>query len=798
MQTRDGDLSWEEIDALIAGAPPLRAVAEPAAEEIAPPPTPRLLLRMEQVTVDRSAGFSAMLETLEAPVLVLSFDYGNQRILACDERDRFFRASVNGMRVFRRDTASEVRARCVLESFGAVDLECITHWAVPPDTQAHYLVRLDGDVHDYISFSSWVVPQLRALGWRVDVDDAYPYRVVEASESTEWYAHLEDDERPNWFGLELGVDLDGRRVNLLPALLDLLDRSAEGATISSLVDRKRKIAVALPDGRYLAVPPDHVQGVLRVLGELYEGDAVDPEVLRFSALESGAVKRLDEVFTGGGQSVSWSGASRPRELAETLSKPAPVAPPAELRATLRSYQQTGVEWLQHLRACEVGGILADDMGLGKTLQTIAHLAIEKAEGRLEDPAMVVAPTSLCFNWRREIEKFAPHLRTVVLRGPKRHALYSKIADVDVVITSYPILVRDEERLSEYDWSTLILDEAHTIKNTRSQAHRCAKQIRAEHRICLTGTPVENHLGELWALFDFVQPGFLGDEMSFRRWYRMPIEQQGDEERLATLRQQVSPYLMRRLKEDVAKELPPKTEILRPVELMGKQRELYESIRVAAHDEVRRLIRKKGIAASTVPILGALTKLRQVCCDPRLVPMRAARKVDRSAKYELLFELLEGQLGRGHRVLIFSQFTRMLDLIAHGLKERSVRYLMLTGNSKDRGALVDSFEAGEADVFLISLKAGGVGLTLTSADTVIHYDPWWNPAAQDQATDRAYRIGQTKPVVATNLFVQGSVEERMLALQARKRRLAQGVLHGGAGRLTFDEDDVEELFAPLGC
>src|SRR5690606_37475598 len=283
----------------------------------------------------------------------------------------------------------------------------------------------------------------------------------------------------------------------------------------------------------------------------------------------------------------------------------------------------------------------------------------------------------------------------------------------------------------------------------------------------------------------------------RRWYRVPIEQLADEDRLATLRQQVGPYILRRLKSEVAKELPPKTELLRPVVLTGPQRELYESIRVAAHGEVRRLIAKKGLAASTVPILDALTKLRQVCCDPRLVPMRAAREVTRSAKYELRFELLDTQLGRGHRVLVFSQFTRMLKLIAQGLQQRNTRYLMLTGDSKDRQGLVDAFERGEADVFLISLKAGGVGLTLTSADMVVHYDPWWNPAAQDQATDRAYRIGQKKPVVAYNLFAQGSVEERMLHLQQRKRKLAEGILSGAAGRLTLSEDDVEELFAPLG-
>ncbi|MCB9592967.1 MAG: DEAD/DEAH box helicase [Sandaracinaceae bacterium] len=768
--------------------------AEEARDAVMETPVPRIVLGTEPVTIDHSAGFGAMLETVELPIARLYFDYGNQRVSACDPRDRFFRAASGGMQVVLRDAAAEARAGCVLESFGAVDLECTPDYAVPPGVVAHYLLRCEGDVHDHCGFSTTVVPQLRALGWTVEIAEDYPYRVVE---DAQWYANVvPEDGRADWFGLELGVEIDGRRVNLLPALVDLLSTSARGASLASLVDRRRTIAVALPDGRFLALPPEHARGLLRVIGELYEGDDEEPVALRFGAMSAAAIPRLDEVFVAAKAKVRWSGAARPREIGEALVEPAPIEAPAGLRATLRDYQRQGVAWLQHLRVCGVGGILADDMGLGKTLQTIAHLCIEKEAGRLDAPALIVAPTSLCFNWEREIAKFAPHLKTLVLRGATRHARYSEIDAVDVVITSYPILVRDEERYAAREWHMLILDEAQTIKNTRSRAHQSAKRVEAAHRVCLTGTPVENHLGELWALFDFLNPTFLGDELAFRRFYRMPIEQLGDEERLATLREKVSPYLLRRLKQEVASELPPKTELMRPVELEGDQRELYERIRLAAHESVRRVIQKRGLAASTVPILDALTKLRQVCCDPRLVPLRSARAVERSAKYERLFEMLEAQLGRGHRVLVFSQFTRMLGLIARGLDERRVRYLMLTGQSRDRAALVDSFEAGEADVFLISLKAGGVGLTLTSADTVIHYDPWWNPAAQDQATDRAYRIGQTKPVVATNLYVQGSVEERMLALQQRKRRLAEGVLSGGAGRLALSEDDVEELFAPL--
>jgi len=324
-----------------------------------------------------------------------------------------------------------------------------------------------------------------------------------------------------------------------------------------------------------------------------------------------------------------------------------------------------------------------------------------------------------------------------------------------------------------------------------------RSLSSEHRLCLTGTPIENGLTELWSLFDFLMPGLLGDDIAFRHFYRVPIEQQRDEERLALLREQVSPYILRRLKRDVAKELPEKTEIVRAVELRGRQRELYESIRVAAHQDVRTAIRKSGVPGSTLKILDALTKLRQLCCDPRLVKSEAAQHVRESAKYELFFELLEGLLAGGHRVLVFSQFTSMLGLLGEGLRERRIDYLTLTGSTIHRQKPCDAFERGEADVFLISLKAGGTGLNLVSADTVIHYDPWWNPAAQDQATDRAYRIGQRRQVFVYNLVTAGSVEERMMALQQRKRELAQSVLAApGQTRALLDEAEVEHLFAPL--
>jgi superfamily II DNA or RNA helicase len=741
------------------------------------------------------------------PLLELSFDYNGVRFMASEDRsatptDDIEQESTEIETCDEiRDADAEGRARRFLESFGAVPLDCLDEWATA--VHADYVIRCEGNVHDFCSFGAYIVPQLRALGWRIDIDPKYPFRIVEREPA--WYANVEratDEsgaERPDWFGLHLGVELDGRRVNLLPALLELIER-ANGKGLNELAQSAKKcLALPLGDGLFLPVPVERARAMLRVLAELWEGQISPKGKIEFPQVRAGALLDLEEAFVADGATLNVGGDGQARAWAEQLVAPQEsVAAPVGLSANLRSYQLEGLAWLQNLRARGAGGILADDMGLGKTLQTIAHILIEKESARLEFPALIVAPTSLVANWEREIKKFAKGLRVYVFHGQDRHASWDQSAFADVVITSYPILVRDEERISALRYHLVILDEAQTIKNMHSRAHVSARAVNAEHRLCLSGTPVENHLGELWALLDFVNPGLLGNELHFGRFYRVPIEKGRNEERLLALRAVVAPYILRRLKRDVAKELPPKTEVMRPVELRGQQRELYENIRVAAHAEVRRLIKKKGLAASTVPILGALTKLRQVCCDPRLVRMGSAGTIRESAKYNMFFEMVEKQLRDGHRILVFSQFTSMLALLAQGLKERKVRYAELTGATIDRAAAVDKFESREVAVFLISLKAGGTGLTLTSADIVIHYDPWWNPAIQAQATDRAYRIGQKKPVLSYHLFAAGSVEERILGLQRSKRHVADAILGAGTASSALSENDVDVLFAPLGA
>jgi SNF2 family DNA or RNA helicase len=550
------------------------------------------------------------------------------------------------------------------------------------------------------------------------------------------------------------------------------------------------------------VPVERFRALVRVVVELYQGVRKPGPTIRFPAQRAPAIARLAEWLGSGAGKVTWIDPERvARRARSMLAAPPEARPPAKLRATLRPYQLAGVAFLQHIGTMGSGGVLADDMGLGKTLQTIAHLSLESErapdEERPRRPALIVAPTSLAFNWAREIDKFAPHLRVAMLVGPRRRSLLSRIDEHDVVVTTYPVLVRDVDKLEPMEFGAIVLDEAQAIKNPKSQSHRAVSRLKSQHRICLSGTPVENDLGELWSLFAFAEPELLGDEPTFRRQFRVPIEIACDETRLEALRELVSPYVLRRTKREVAPELPEKTELLKPVELTGAQRELYEQIRVAAHADVRKAIRMTGLAASTISILDAITKLRQVCCDPRLVSLDAARAVRESAKYQALFDLLETELPAGRRVLVFSQFTSMLALIATGLEERKVPFVTLTGQTRDRQAVVDAFESRQVSVFLISLKAGGTGLNLVSADTVIHYDPWWNPASQAQATDRAYRIGQTKPVFVHHLYVAGSVEERVLLLQRRKAWLAGAILGDAtAGSTGLTELDVERLLSPL--
>jgi SNF2 family DNA or RNA helicase len=441
------------------------------------------------------------------------------------------------------------------------------------------------------------------------------------------------------------------------------------------------------------------------------------------------------------------------------------------------------------------------------VQTLAHLHLEKASGRADRPSLVVATTSLMANWRNEAAQFAPGLKVLTLHGKDRAERFGEIAAADLVLTTYPLLVRDRETLLAQDWHLLVMDEAQFIKNPKAQSHQVARGLKARHRLSLTGTPLENHLGELWAQFDFLMPGLLGNAKRFVQVFRTPIEKLGDEEMRVRLGERVRPFLLRRTKEQVLKDLPPRTEMVRWVEIEGGQRDLYESLRVAFDRKLRQVLVDQGIGRSQIMIFDALLKLRQICCDPRLVKLPAAEALVKkghahSAKLATLMEMLDELLDEGRKVLLFSQFTSMLGLIELELEKRGILYAKLTGQTRDRETPIDDFQQGRVPLFLISLKAGGTGLNLTAADTVIHYDPWWNPAVEEQATARAHRIGQDKPVFVYKLMTQGTVEEKILALQGRKRGLAdqlmkQGGAGGEGGGHLLTAGDLDVLFQPLG-
>ena len=474
----------------------------------------------------------------------------------------------------------------------------------------------------------------------------------------------------------------------------------------------------------------------------------------------------------------------------------PLTAPQGFRADLRPYQQEGLGWLQFLRRHHLGGILADDMGLGKTVQTLAHLALEKQQGRLQRPALIVAPVSTLGNWQQELHRFAPELSGLVLHGSRRRESFPLIDKVDVVITGYPLLQLDSEILLSKDYYLIILDEAQMIKNPKAKVSAVARSLRAEHRLALTGTPVENHLGELWSLFDFAQPGLLGEERHFQRHYRTPVEKDGNRLRAQALAQRVAPFLLRRTKDAVAKDLPPKTEIVETLALDERQRDFYDGIRLASHRHIQEVVQQQGLARSQITILDALLKLRQACCDPRLLGVGAQKEDIPSAKLEWLSSALPELIAEGRRVLLFSQFTSMLRLIESNVTALGIPYCLLTGETRNRPDVIARFQSGAVPLFLISLKAGGTGLNLTAADTVIHYDPWWNPAVEAQATDRAHRIGQDKPVFVYKLIAQGTVEERILQLQADKHALASRLYTESTGSpASLTPADIEALFAP---
>jgi superfamily II DNA or RNA helicase len=770
-------------------------------EQLEVKPRPCIHLHCPRVLVSRGTGWDRREEEVDLPLARVTFDYEGCEVGWQDGRTELNHVVDNRLLVMPRDAVSEVQLIERLNGLGLQPLGPTGLGRFAPETARQDFTFEEDEEDDDISMR-WVefnhreLPRLQAEGWKVSFSENYPYRVVQADE--DWRVDV-TDTGIDWFDLDIGINVGGERISLLPVLLDLFRRAPEElgtAQLESFGDDP--VYGSLPDGRLVPIPASRLKAVLDALHELFAGGRVkEGEPLRLARAEATRLVTLEGALPGG--QLRWTGGEQLRAMARRLVESGGVPlvpPPAALKAQLRPYQQQGLSWLQFLSSVGLSGVLADDMGLGKTLQALAHILMEKQCGRLEEPVLVVAPTSLIPTWRSEIRKFAPDLDLLVLQGNDRRELFEEIDDHDVVLTSYALLIRDRDELVQRRFRLVILDEAQAIKNPTTKLARTAVQLQAEQRLALTGTPIENHLGELWSVFNFLVPGLLGDREVFRRVFRNRIEKEGDNDRQSLLVARVKPFMLRRTKEQVAPELPPKTEMLREIDLGDGQRDLYESVRLAMHDRVRAEIQARGLAQSNIAILEALLKLRQVCCDPRLLKSQRPEEPVGSAKFELLMEMLPNMVETGRRIIVFSQFVEMLDLIEEGLTAQGLSFVKLTGRTRDRETPVQRFQSLEVPIFLISLKAGGVGLTLTAADTVIHYDPWWNPAVEAQATDRAHRIGQDKTVFVYRLIAAGTVEEKMVELQGRKKALYEGVLGGGGAGLSFTEDDIESLFAPL--
>ncbi len=584
-----------------------------------------------------------------------------------------------------------------------------------------------------------------------------------------------EDDNGNWFDLDISVEYD----NMTVPIEKIWKAWIQG-----------KRYVQLKDGSYTSLPENWLKKLghkLRAMGM----DVEKPPKKRFQKFEAPAIDKIIEDVNIAQADSFWNNL---REKIHNFQEIEQINPPEKVQASLRPYQIQGLSFLNFLNEYGFGGILADEMGLGKTLQTLSLLQYLKEKG-IPGPNLIIVPTSVLPNWQRETQKFIPSMTQLLIYGSRREGLFKDIPDCDLVLTTYALLRRDLEDLSKYEYNSVILDEAQNIKNPNTITARSVRKLKSKFRICLSGTPIENNLLELWSLFEFLMPGFLGSQNAFQKAFVKPIKD-GDEESMDYLRNRVRPFILRRTKNDVAKDLPPKVENIYYAALENEQKELYASLAKKLKDQVLQKVEEKGIAQSQMSILDALLKLRQICCHPRLLKleMTGVNTNITSGKFDAFKDLVNGIIEDGHKVLVFSQFVQMLHIIRSWLNINNVPFAYLDGTSKDRFEQVDNFNNNpDIPIFLISLKAGGTGLNLTAADYVIHYDPWWNPAVEDQATDRTHRIGQTKKVFSYKLICENTVEEKILQLQEQKKGVADAIIPGKDHFKSLTRNDLEMLF-----
>ncbi len=673
-----------------------------------------------------------------------------------------------------RDLQFEESVKQRLEEFGFVANSDATALFMLP---SNYKTRQE-QLQTWSEFLEFHMPSLESEGWHVEVDASFEMKFEQHANIV-----VESENTNDWFNLAFNLEFNGVSLSLVPLVSGIIAEFDDYENLPELIN------IEISQNSFVTLQTKQIAPILKTIFELLDKKEKD-DSLKISAFDAHLIDNLDET-------VIWKGSREILELSKKLKNfegMEVVVPPKFFTATLRDYQQEGVNWLNFLYEFKFGGILADDMGLGKTIQTLVHLSRLKEDGKLIKPSLIIMPTSLIANWKNEVKKFTPNLSVLSLHGSERAERFSEIANYDLILTTYPLIIRDKEKLDAQSFFYLILDEAQKIKNATAKMTVAIKTLKSEHRLALSGTPIENHLGELWSIFSFLMPGFLDSLNFFRNYYQTPIEKEHDFARQELLNKRIKPFMVRRTKEKVAHELPQKSEIIKYTEFDEKQSKLYESIRVMMEKKVREAVSKKGLGSSHITILDALLKLRQVCCDPSLLKIDEAKKVKESAKLELFLDLVDELLQEGRKILVFSQFTSMLAIIEEKIIEMGVKYTKLTGSTKNRPEAIEKFTKGDAQLFLISLKAGGVGLNLVEADTVIHYDPWWNPAVENQATDRAYRIGQTKAVFVYKLIVANSIEQKILELQHKKQSLQDGIYDNNKQQeeMKFSSDELLEL------
>ena len=726
------------------------------------------------ITINSNKGTSY--ETVLVPAGDLRFEYAGEVIAANSPEKTLAVRGTKGTDVYVRNSQLETNYLHALKSCGLRTSSGLLELDPPGYLGSEILERWNQFVNEKI-------PDLKNAGWKISFsDDFFPL----VDHSDDWYADLNDEEN-SWFSGDLGIVVDNERISMIPILRNLLRSSP---TLSSTSD----VLHVRINSKLIALKRERVELLLNSLADLLGDSDKVLKLKRVQALSFGHEIALSGIRIDTPESISML---KKRLLTNAVQVKAPV--PSGLKAELREYQVLGYSWMRYLADLGLGGILADDMGLGKTIQSLALIQyLREKEGALKKPVLIVCPKSLIPNWKAEAERFVPSLPVLRYHGLGRDADTLTQSGDALILTTYALVHRDREAFSKAHFLLVIFDEGQWIKNSQTQSYEAAASLKADLKFVCSGTPIENNVRDLWALLTLPVPGLLSDLATFRRVYEKGSEQ-GFTDRKAALARRVKPFVLRRTKEQVLPDLPVVTEVVQRVKLDGKQRDLYETVRALMDSKIKKAVAEKGLKRSHIEFLDALLKLRQVCCDPRLLKLKAAANVKESAKLEALMDILRTLASENRKVLIFSQFVTMLDLIENELTENGYAYDVLTGQTVDREKPIKRFQNGEVPILLVSLKAGGVGLNLTAADTVVLYDPWWNPAVEEQAIGRAHRIGQKNPVFVYRFVAEGTVEEKILILQQKKKDLIDGVLGsdgepnlGGLGNAI-----VEELLAPIG-